>query len=404
MGLLDIFTRAEPDRKPSEAPPQPRAVFYRNRSGKPVVVYDNFCAAKAALQHPIVQRAIVTVARAVQQVDFYAEQIPGDTPVADGIITDLNDLLASPNNDYTGSMLKFWLGLSLSVYGKAGMKIGMGTRSPNGIYPLDAEFLRVVLNSRGRIDHYLYGMTSKEEKYPVRNPATPQPRGWASSIITPTLSGDLTDTKNTVYPLRAIGNPAKIIDLLMQRTLATAAGATNAKIIITTESNLTEEQLDEIDDYIESHDTFGSRSGETIFLRDTKVTVHELPSDLADLHTKMPADDMARLIFGAFGIPISLAGLGAADGAKFSGNYSESRAAFYMDTIAPGYLTPIANGLTKALCPAGARIVYDLDSIPAIQMMRVESMAKLKDVDFLTVSEKRQMFGWPAEGGPRNEG
>lgn len=404
MGLLDIFQkRAEPERTPNEAPPQPRAVFYQSRLGKPVVVYDNFCAARAALEHPIVQRAIVTVARAVQQVNFYAEKIPNGPTAPDGMVEDLNDLLISPNNDYTGSMLRYWLGLSLSVYGKAGMKIGQGTRSPNGIYPLDAEFLRVVLNNRGRIDHYLYGMTGSEQTYLTRNPKISQPKGWASSIISPTLSGDLTDTKGTVYPLKAIGGPSKIIDLLMRRTLATAAGATNAKVIITTESALTEEQLDELDEYIESHDTFGSRSGETIFLRDTKVEVHTLPSDLADLHTKMPADDMARLIFGAFGIPIALAGLGAADGAKFSGNYAESRASFYTDTIAPGYLTPIADGLTKALCPQGIRISYDLDSIPAIQFMRVEAMAKMKDVTFLTTEEKREMFGWSAKGGPTDE-
>lgn len=403
MGLLDIFMkRAEPERDASEAPPQPRAVFYQNRLGKPVVVYDNFCTAAAALAHPVVQRALRTIARAVQQVEIYAEKIDAkDASVSDGVIADLNDLLKSPNNDYTGSMLKFWFGLSLAVYGRVGYKVGMGVRTPNAIYPLDAQFLKLVVNSRGRVDHYLYGNVGDEEKYPVRNPAVAQPKGWAAAIVTPTLSGDLTETKEMIFPLRAIGGPAKVLTMLMERALATAGGATNAKVIITTSSTLTEDQLNDIDDYIADHGTFGERSGETIFLKDTELTVHTLPSDLNDLYSKMPADDMTRMIFGAFGIPIALVGLGAADAAKFAGNFAESRAAFYLDTIVPEYLTPICEGLTKALCPPGVKITFNLDNLAAIQDLRVSTMAKLKDVDFLTVDEKRELFGY-APGGPTN--
>jgi hypothetical protein len=105
---------------------------------------------------------------------------------------------------------------------------------------------------------------------------------------------------------------------------------------------------------------------------------------------------MARLIFGGFGIPIALAGMGAADAAKFASNYVESRSAFWEDTIVPGYISPIAVGLTQALCPVGLVIVPDLDSVPAMMAARLTSMKDLQGVLFLTTSEKRELFGYEA--------
>jgi phage portal protein BeeE len=108
----------------------------------------------------------------------------------------------------------------------------------------------------------------------------------------------------------------------------------------------------------------------------------------------MPSDDMARLIFGAFGIPIALAGMGAADGAKFAGNYVESRAAFWEDTIIPDYVSPLMQGMTRLLCPTGVRIVADLDEIPALKKSRVTSMVEADGIGFLTTNEKRELYGW----------
>jgi phage portal protein BeeE len=91
---------------------------------------------------------------------------------------------------------------------------------------------------------------------------------------------------------------------------------------------------------------------------------------------------------------VALLGLGAADGAKFASNYKESRTAFYEDTIIPEYLTPIAEGLTEALADDGLEVVFDHDSIPALQYAKAERAVKVSKIDFLDDNEKRELCGF----------
>lgn len=405
--MFDFFRKADPERTPNEAPRAPRAVIYRG--GQPIVLYDNVCAANYAIQHPTIQRCLRTIARAVQVVDWYAEAKPGKNPSARDV-EDLTDLLNDPNEDMAASGLRYWLALSLAVYGRAPFKVGIGSRGlANGIYPLDAQYLQGRIDSRGRIESYEYGYGDSKQVFRSKTSAlqsngTFQRSGFAFEISTPTLSGNLIKHKDRLVPLDSVGGPAKVIESLMKRTLATACGHPNAKYIIWTEDNLTEDQLDEVDDYIQNHDTFGSRSGEVMFLRSVKLNIEKLDSDLGDIHSKTAMDDMTRMIFGAFGIPVALAGLGAADAAKFASNYSESRAAFYYDTVVPEYLSPIADGLTRALAPKDIVIKFDLDTIPALLGERLNTASKLKDVTFLSDDEKRELIGFKPRNGGQTDG
>ncbi len=195
--------------------------------------------------------------------------------------------------------------------------------------------------------------------------------------------------------LGAIGLPAAVVEMLLQRAYDTASGHPNTRYIVTAEKTLTNKQKDAVKEHIENSGPGGEEAGNILFLYNTKVEVHKLDNDLSDIHSKMPADDMTRMIAGAFGIPIALIGLGAADGAKFAGNYTESRRSFWEDTIIPQYLTPIAGGLTTALCPPGARIVFDLDTIEAIIESRAARAKTIEPVTFLTNDEKRELAGYP---------
>jgi len=103
---------------------------------------------------------------------------------------------------------------------------------------------------------------------------------------------------------------------------------------------------------------------------------------------------MTRQIAGVFGVPVPLLSLGSADAAKYAGNYVESRLAFWQDTIVPCYLRPIEAAMTAAICPSGARIVFDLDSIPALYKGRADLGETLTKVDFLSVTEKREFLGF----------
>ena len=63
------------------------------------------------------------------------------------------------------------------------------------------------------------------------------------------------------------------------------------------------------------------------------------------------------------------------------------------------YLTPIATGLTAAICPYGCRVRFDHDTIESLRATRMTRAKDLKDVFFLTDNEKRELCGF----GPTTE-
>jgi hypothetical protein len=304
----------------------------------------------------------------------------------------LNSLLQSPSDTWTRSQLIYWMALNFACYGKVPFKVGVSAVNgsmPNGIYPLTARFVTERRDEKGLVVGFRYGETDTRETYPTRQKAA-KGQSYVYEIIRPNLDGTFEGTNN-IHPLGAIGLPSDIIKMLMQRAADTAAGHPNTKYIVTCEKTLTNAQKKAVQEHIESSAVEGENSGRVLFLFNTKVEVHKLDNDLSDIHSKVPLDDMARMIVGAFGIPVALVGLGAADAAKFAGNYAESRRSFWEDTMIPDYLEPIAIGMTAAICPYGARIRFDYDSIQAMADIRIANAEKLGRVTFLTRDEKREI-------------
>lgn len=401
MKITDIFKvlKARPNRSPKDAPIPPTSMWVTS-SRRNIVQYGNAVAAEKALEHPIIFRCLHKLGTSVQQVQWYAEADP-DVPASERAnattIKALNALLKSPNDALAPDQLRYWMTLAYAVFGRVPFKVGVGVEKlPTGIYPLDARYLQSVTDERGLIKGYTYSSSAPSSGvFDTRRVAerAGHTKGYAHEIYTPNLSASLECGKN-ITALAAIGMPSDIITKLMQRAYDAACGHPNTKYIVTAEKTLTERQKQAIKDHVEESGPGGDESGNILFLSNTEVKVHPLNNDLSDIHSKMPSDDMARMICGAFGIPISLIGLGAADGAKFAGNYKESRQSFWEDTIVPGYLTPFQTGLTAALCPPGARIRFDLDTIDAIQDSRATRAANLERVTFMTNDEKREIAGF----------
>jgi hypothetical protein len=401
MKLADMlsFFKAAPVREPSDVPRSPVRTWSRNAT--PVVEYSNVIAGHMALQHPIVFRALNKIAGSVQQVKWYAEADPdvlASERAGASVIKDINAVLNSPNDTLASDQLRYWMALNYAVYGRVPFKVGIGVNgNPNAIYPLSAQSVSAIVDSRGQIKEYEYGTTAGGSKirYPTRKQAEREGsnKGYVHEIYTPNLDATIEKGKN-ITALGAIGLPAEVVTMLLRRAYDTASGHPNSKYVIVAEKTLTQDQKDALQNKIDETSLDGEAAGETLFLYNTKIEIHKLDNDLSDIHSKMPSDDMARMIYGAFGIPISLVGMGAADGAKFAGNYKESRQSFWEDTIIPFYITPIATGLTAALCPYGARVRFDLDSIDAIQDSRVGRAQTLSAVDFLTQDEKRELTGY----------
>ena len=398
-GQIVQFQKARPVRSPSAEPPSPVGVW--KGTTRQTVTYNEVMTAEAATKHPVVFRCLNKVATAVSAIDWRCEYDPkvkqNERP-PQKVINAINDMIADPNDAFAADQMRYWMALTFACFGRIPFKVGIGTEKlPNGMYPLDARYVKAILNDRGMIDQYQYGVD--KTTLPARRKVTPDPKKgpqepYVYEIITPGLSGTAEHGAN-ISALNAIGLPAQVISLLLRRAADTASGHPNTKYIVAAEKTLTKTQRKSLTERIEEGETGDEESGNILFLYNTKVEILKLDNDLSDIHSKMPMDDMARHIAGIFGVPISLLGLGAADGAKFAGNYVESRRSFYEDTIIPGYCSPIATGMTTALCPYGARIVFDLDSIPALGDVRVARAKELSKVDFLDADEKRALCGFP---------
>lgn len=406
MDVLKWFQKAAPVRPARDAPASP--MYNWGGDKRVIITYAEAVTAELALQHPIIFRALDKIAKSVSSVRWYAEadaELPASERAGATVIKALNSLLQSPNDTQTYNELLYWMALNWACYGRVPFKVGVGAVAPyvaNGIYPLSARYVTAQRNGRGAIAAYMYGPVEQGATLPTRRFASAG-AAYAYEVRRPNLAGT-DESKENVAPLIAIGLPSQVVNLLLQRAADTASGHPNTKYIVATDKTLTGPQKDQSRKQIENSAVDGETSGQVLFLTNVgKLDVHKLDNDLGDIHSKMPLDDMARMIFGAFDIPIALAGLGAADGAKFASNYEGSNLAFWEGTIIPGYLVPLATGLTAAICPPGAKVCFDLDTIPAIASKRITQAVSLSQVNYLKRNEKRAMTGWEpltdAEGG-----
>lgn len=102
----------------------------------------------------------------------------------------------------------------------------------------------------------------------------------------------------------------------------------------------------------------------------------------------------AREIAQVYGVPPML--VGVPGDATFS-NYKEARYHLWEDTILP-HLEMIKGELNQWLAPYfGNNLIldFDTDSIPALAPKREALWSKIEKASFLTINEKRELFGYP---------
>jgi len=401
-GIRKFFGKARPERAPTEAPVHPEVLNVNGEFGAVIVQWNDHIQAASALKHPIVSRALNKIAESVQQVRFVVVEDELN-PVREGLAgtkKKIQAVLDCPNDGQSAAQWRAWMSLNWSAYGRVPMRFSVGAVDStlvNGVYPLEARWTRAKINKRGAPTGYNYGdlqSTQRFDSHFAWKQKSNKSAGFADQIWRGGLKG-FQDKDDRNHVLQSIGLPSEVIRLLLIRAAQTAAGHPNVRYLVTCGRTLTEAQKTALRNHLnQKHGVEGDASGNIPVLNNAAdVVIHKLDNDLSDIHSKMPSDDMARLIFGGFGIPIALAGIGAADGAKFAGNYIESRSAFWEDTIIPAHLTPLCSGLTNFMCPEGLVIRPQLDDIEAVKDARVRRMRELRDVNYLTTTEKRALFG-----------
>lgn len=360
--------------------------------------------AEKALSHPIVYRCLNKIGTAVQSVNWYVEKEgstkDGRRKYTTDVERSIQSALDAPCGEWSASRLRYWMAMNLACFGNIYGKIGVSVKgTPQAIYPLDAHKVKPRYDGGGGLAGYTIdgsGGLFLPSRAKVEG-TSDAGKGWAFRIASGGLDADPTKDKIN-SPLLAIGLPAQIAELLFQRAIDTASGSPNLRFALYTDGTSTEEMEQQLSSMLQRAKPGEDKSGEVPLIHGGKVGKIDLDPDLSDLHTKIPLDDMARHIAGAFGIPAAVLGISASDGAKFASNYAESREAFWADTIIPEYLSVIEDGLTEAMCPPGYRVAFDLDSIEALAGGRMKRMEQAEKITFLSEDEKRAMFGF----GPRN--
>lgn len=375
------------------------------------VSYNDMIIAEKAMQHPVVYRVLNKIALSVQGIPWYCEAVDekGVPQAKASTIKAINAVLHDPNDMMNADQLRYWMALNKAVFGRFAFKVGRNEVDDVGaIYPLEAPYVESIISQVGRLEGWLYGTGENRETLRPRRIVDPKRQNnfsgpFAYEYITPGLRPSSmlvkANEKNNT-PLNTLGLPSEIITMLLQRAHDTASGRPNLKHIVAAEKTLDRDQEDELKEEFDERQVGAEQSGNLLLLTNTSIDVHTLDDGMADIHSKVPLDDMTRMIYAAFGVPIALGGIGSSDAAKFAGNFEASRQSFYEDTLVPGYCDPIAQSLTAAMCPPGARILFDYDAVPAISYARAKKAKELESVTFLTDEEKREMSGFPAKKDP----
>lgn len=405
MGFFDFLSksRAPIERRDADAPVNViRAASFG--FGSTPVTYEAQVRASNALANQAIYRCVNKLAEAVQGVNWEVRKVGTGRRAgrsysnSDKVQRRLQEVLSNPNDMFGPAQMRYWMTLHFALTGNVFLKIGHDSLGQvNAIYPLP-HTSEAITGKSGAVKEIRYDIQSKP--IPTRRFA-PAGSAWAAHIYRPAF--DLTKFDNS--PIVPAGIAADIVRLLMHRAIETASGHPNVKHLLTSSKDMTDAQFNAMVDQFRAGAVGGHNSGNVIFVAGEELKVTALDNGMKDIHSKMPLDDMTRQIAGVFGVPASLLGIGSSDAAKYASNYAESRLAFYQDTIIPGYLRPLADGLTEAICPVGYEIVFDLDSIEALADARLAKAERLTKIDFLTSDEKRELCDFPPiAGAPAQEG
>ncbi|MDR3224387.1 MAG: phage portal protein [Holosporales bacterium] len=137
----------------------------------------------------------------------------------------------------------------------------------------------------------------------------------------------------------------------------------------------------------------GGRNAGKILLLEGNFEWKEMGLSPKDLDFISGKELSAKEIALSFGVPSIL--IGCMSSATFS-NYKEARYNFWEETLIP-LLNIIAGEFAnwiRSIFKTEYKLWYDIDSIPALSKRRESEWKKINNVDFLTINEKREVFGY----------
>lgn len=157
--------------------------------------------------------------------------------------------------------------------------------------------------------------------------------------------------------------------------------------------HLTEEQRRALKDEIESYYNGPANAGRPLVL-EGGLDWREMSLSPKDMDWLAGKDVSAREIALAFHVPAQLIGV---QGSLTFANFEQARLALFDDAILP-LLDHMKGELNNWLAPRFGRDItvdYDLDGVEALGPRREKTWERVTRADFMTVNEKRKVFGLP---------
>lgn len=310
------------------------------------------------------------------------------------------DLLNKPNScdDKIGLFNKIFSYKLIS--GNAYLRANISSTGKNiELSTLRPDRLKIIAGKRGVVKAYQYNLGSNTQEFSVNQVNN------TSQIIHFKNFNPLDDW----YGLSAIEAAAYSIDqhnqagIWNQSLLQNGARPSGALVLQSNKNGdgqyLTDEQYNRIKQQLDEKHSGADNSGKPILLEgglDWKE-MSISPKDMDFINAK---NSSARDIALAFGVPPQLLGI---PGDNTYSNMAEARLALWEQTILP-HIDSVCGVLNNKLLPLlnynNYELSYDINAISALTPRREALWNRIKDADFLSNDEKREMLGL---GSKKNE-
>lgn len=348
-------------------------------------------------QNVIVYRCVELIAKSLAGVPWLVYETK---PEGDYELTQhpLLDLLRSPNARQSGCALVKELVSQLLLSGNAYLKRSWpsGTSAssakapPNKLKVLRPDRVRILVDREGRPMGY------EVSKGPLKKMITFDRKTGVSDVLHLKMFHPTNDWYG-MSPLEAASHSIDQHNAVGDHNLAILqnGGRPSGALIIRHNHDgqgLNPQQRDFLKrDLQEAY--AGARNAGKILVVEGNCEWKEMGLSPRDLDFYAGRQLAAREIAQAFGVPTILIGL--TEDATHA-NYREARLNLWEETLLP-LLDYFMAELNRWLVPSyggGLEIRYDRDAIPALAAKREHLWETLKDADFLTLNEKRQMLGF----------
>ncbi len=332
-------------------------------------------------RNAIAHRAVRLIAESAAALPLVLADHDGPPP--------LTDLLARPNPREGGQRFLEGVYGHLMVSGNAYVEAVQLDGHPRELHGLRPDRMRMVPGPDGWVGAYEYSVGGRVIRYDQSGPLPPI---LHLALFNPREDHDGLSPMAAAATALDIHNAAGAWNKALLDNAARPSGA--LVFAPATGASLSEAQFTRLKSELETSYQGALNAGRPLLL-DGGLDWRPLSLSPKEMDFVEAKREAAREIALAFGVPPLLLGL---PGDNTHANYAEANRAFYRQTIVP-LVTRTADSLAAWLEPAfgRARLVPDLDALEALASERESLWRRVQAADFLTVDEKREAVGYPAE-------